>query len=292
MEVALPKLELQTTIPSPYITAPSSPKLFDDFSDGSLFSGGELGESRSSIPFKWEEKPGKPKLLLSDTCSTIIDDQEDELSISFAFAVDDHDHHQYSPGICGSLSLSAEELFDDGKIKPLKPPPRLQQQQHSTELSHDSLRHVSPITLSKRIFTRDGWSRRSYDFDPFEAAIVNARKHIKEEVVVGGGKSRTTTSFRKWRLKSLSSLFRSSSSEGSTGGVNSEQDSKNSSFRSTGSFGSVSSSVSSAAHEARSMMNRPGLERKSSSNSTLVYRGKLLGCLGINRPVRGLVKGS
>lgn len=87
-------------------SAPTSPSRMADFyRDFDEFSTSEngAGASPSSVPFGWKERMGKqesPKLSKDD--------------VDFAFSV------------CEDLeraSLSAEELFDGGKIRALKPPP-------------------------------------------------------------------------------------------------------------------------------------------------------------------------
>ncbi|XP_019054795.1 PREDICTED: uncharacterized protein LOC104606242 [Nelumbo nucifera] len=110
---------------SPYISAPSSPKRFGEFfnaptsptrataiyrgfNDFSITSGiGGGGGSSSVIPFDLEQKPGKSKS--SDT-------QNDDDDFTFDFS-----------GQLETTSLTADELFGGGVIKPLKLPPRLQQ---------------------------------------------------------------------------------------------------------------------------------------------------------------------
>ncbi|CAH9054189.1 unnamed protein product [Cuscuta europaea] len=107
---------------SPCATAPSTPKRFGDYcylsapaSPSHLYcdlydfsapqddSGGSSAAS-AAVPFSWEEKPGTPKSKM--LTSGGFDD--------FAFDVDE----------TASVS-AADELFDAGVIKSLKPPPRL-----------------------------------------------------------------------------------------------------------------------------------------------------------------------
>nr|GMD91450.1 Trafficking kinesin-binding protein like [Ipomoea batatas] len=88
-----------------YLSAPPSPshlsQLYRDFDD--FLIDDEEGKSAAEygVPFSWEEKPGKPK--------------KGEDVFDFAFDVGEE---------CETDSVSAEELFDGGMIKPLEPPPR------------------------------------------------------------------------------------------------------------------------------------------------------------------------
>ncbi|GMH06422.1 hypothetical protein Nepgr_008262 [Nepenthes gracilis] len=265
MENEPSKFDLQSNSPSAYITAPSSPKCADDFSDDSWVSGVELGESCSSVPFNWEEKPGRPKSFEASKTMEADDD--------FAFSINP------SPSESLNLSLFAEELFDDGKIKPLKPPPRLQL---GTELDDSVTRRISN-SESKRI-TRNAWWRRSCDFDPFEAAIENTRRSAAANAC-DGKCTAPSLSFRgckKWRLRDLLLLRSSSLSQGRLNG----EGSNHSSFRSTGSSGSVSSSVSASTREPEFVVNRDGSVSK--TQMPYNYRRRLLGCLGMSRTAHGL----
>ncbi|XP_057765946.1 uncharacterized protein LOC130986532 [Salvia miltiorrhiza] len=106
MEVLIPSQSAPSTprrLGDYYFSAPTSPshisQFYNDF-DGNLLS-------PAAVPFDWEEKPGTPK-----SSSSLVDNGDD-----FAFDVISQDWD--------TASLSAEELFDGGVIKPLKPPPRL-----------------------------------------------------------------------------------------------------------------------------------------------------------------------
>ncbi|KAH6816958.1 hypothetical protein C2S51_000561 [Perilla frutescens var. frutescens] len=131
MEVVIPShssdFDFNSARSSPHVSAPSTPRRFGDYYfsaptspthlsqfykdfDGLLLAGdyGDGGGLPSSVPFDWEEKPGTPKSFAAD--NNIAED--------FAFDV--------SQNWETTSTLSAEELFDGGVIKPLKPPPRLQ----------------------------------------------------------------------------------------------------------------------------------------------------------------------
>ncbi|XP_058190510.1 uncharacterized protein LOC131307828 [Rhododendron vialii] len=97
-------------IPSPSVnsdfhsaSAPTSPtRTFNTSPDGSGVT--TSASSPSTIPSRWELKPALPKP--QDNKSS---NHEDGDSFEFHFS--------------GQLQRTADELFDGGKIKPLKPPP-------------------------------------------------------------------------------------------------------------------------------------------------------------------------
>ncbi|KAF8377512.1 hypothetical protein HHK36_030894 [Tetracentron sinense] len=181
MEVAIPVpvpatgFNFDSTCSSPYISAPSSPKRIADFYFSAPTSPTRASEiyrdfndlsisHTSAIPFAWEEKPGKPKSIESR-------DNEEDFAFDFS-------------GKLERDSLSAEELFDGGKIRPLKPPPRLHlggdlDESAPRKSSVSSPR--SPISQGKKMF-RDAFSQRHRkDFDPFEAAIEETCKGAEQE---------------------------------------------------------------------------------------------------------------
>ncbi|OAY25425.1 uncharacterized protein LOC110604489 [Manihot esculenta] len=175
MEVVVPvppvDFNFDSTCSSPYMTAPSSPQRF-----GNLFSAPtspsrvstfyrELNDaslatnSSSSVPFDWEEKPGTPKSRngsrggnyssKNDHSLEDFDDDDGDDDFEFSFS-----------GQLDRTSLSADELFDGGKIRPLKPPP-----------GYDS----SVSTVSSPRSPRSRTSQKK-DFDPFQAAMEETRR--------------------------------------------------------------------------------------------------------------------
>ncbi|KAI3774746.1 hypothetical protein L1987_49308 [Smallanthus sonchifolius] len=154
-----------STSTSPYATAPSSPQ--------------------STIPFTWEEKPGIPK-------HNNLDNSEQE------YAETDSD---FAFGYLERHSISAaDELFDGGKIKPLKPPPRL-------HLSNDSPR--SP--KSPKLRFKEALSPRSkkHEFDPFSEALKQTsgeQTETDESYQPRGREPRTTKNTRCKVSRSLSPL--------------------------------------------------------------------------------------
>ncbi|KAJ8625096.1 hypothetical protein MRB53_033626 [Persea americana] len=332
MEVVIPvpatDFHFDSNSSSPYITAPSSPKRFGDFfyfsaptsptrisSIYNQFNSIETNttpSSPSSIPFDWEEKPGKPKSR----------DAEHDPESNYDFAFD------FSGQLDKPPLTAAEELFDHGKIRPLKPPPRLQ-------LGFGDEPRKSPVSSPKRIF-RNAFSPRSRkDVDPFAAAIEETRKGSDgargRERGPGVGSSspirrgtRSLSPFRvsdsnpksssassssslkggsrKWRLKDFL-LFRSASEGRATDkdplrkyallSKKGSEDAKNASFRSTDSSGSVSSSRrigTVSAHELHYTANR-AVSEEQKKKTFLPYRQGLLGCLGFNPSGSGLAKG-
>ncbi|XP_023534273.1 uncharacterized protein LOC111795878 [Cucurbita pepo subsp. pepo] len=182
---------------SHYLSAPTSPSHAFNF-----FSFDEDGDdvpigSPSAVPFGWEEKPGIPKSPKSS--GTDQDFEFDFTSQSFSKA-----------------SLSADELFDGGKIKPLKLPPGFQSKMWS------------PTPPRKAESGID---------DPFEAALMKETaldggttdqiSYISSQTALDGDdggslaapvKSKSAISFSKankrWRLRDF--LFRSASEGRST----------------------------------------------------------------------------
>ncbi|KAK9287552.1 hypothetical protein L1049_015973 [Liquidambar formosana] len=185
-----------STCSSPYMTAPSSPQRFGNFFLSAPTSPTRVSSfyrqlnnldrdisihnrAASAIPFGWEEKPGIPK---SSGASSVKDDDDDDDDFAFDFS-----------GQLERASLSAEELFDGGKIKPLKPPPRLQfgggggggeENDARTNSISSPKSPKSRISQGKKMF-REALSspKQRKDFDPFAAAIEETRRK--------GGKNET-----------------------------------------------------------------------------------------------------
>ncbi|XP_044510233.1 uncharacterized protein LOC123228834 [Mangifera indica] len=185
MEIMIPSVpamdfDFNSARSSPFLSAPTSPNRFGEY----LFTSAPTSPSRisqfygefdndehsSAVPFVWEEKPGTPKSQSPSRAMNTADDNEDDFAFSF----------------CGDMekeSLSAEELFDRGKIRPLKPPPRLQLDDFATQkiplLSPRSPR--SPISQGKKIIREIFSPRSKKDIDPFVAAIEKTRKQTENE---------------------------------------------------------------------------------------------------------------
>lgn len=175
-----------------FFSAPTSPsrmsEFYREFDTFSMVNGDRQSSIRSSsnlaIPFNWEEKPGTPKSPRGR--ETIInDDEEEEEELGDDFAFD------FSAAL-EKTSLSAEELFDGGKIKPLKPPPRLQVEndynnQKSPLLSSPRSPRSSPLLSQGKKIIRQAFSPRkknnkdNRDHDPFATAIESSTRNDKTE---------------------------------------------------------------------------------------------------------------
>lgn len=93
-----------------YFSAPTSPsRLSEIYRDFDHFSSTKSNGSPPRVPFDWEEKPGTPK----SSSKVVTANKDDDFAFDFSEELE-------------KASLSAEELFDGGKIRPLKPPPGLQ----------------------------------------------------------------------------------------------------------------------------------------------------------------------
>ncbi|KAL0432473.1 UNVERIFIED_CONTAM: hypothetical protein Slati_2581600 [Sesamum latifolium] len=142
-------------------TSPSQlsqfPEDFDDFFAAGNEDGGGVS---SAVPFDWEEKPGTPK-------SPVRVNNGDD----FAFDVS-RDWER-------SASLSAEELFDGGVIKPLTPPPRMQVLPQAAGVSESSLTSPRKSISQTRKIIQGAFSPRhksTKERDPFAIAAENAAK--------------------------------------------------------------------------------------------------------------------
>ncbi|KAM3710474.1 hypothetical protein ACB098_01G033500 [Castanea mollissima] len=176
---SLPHLSAPSTprrIGEYYFSAPSSPtRLSEFYQDLNEFSRmnesyERKGDVPSMVPFDWEEKPGTPKLPKGSSGT------KDEDAFAFDFSED-----------LEKASLSADELFDGGKIRPLKPPPRLQlgnkvneyTSQKSPLLSPRSPR--SPLSQGRKMVLGAFSPRRKKDTDPFAKAVENTRTQAGQE---------------------------------------------------------------------------------------------------------------
>ncbi|KAE8674741.1 hypothetical protein F3Y22_tig00111718pilonHSYRG00012 [Hibiscus syriacus] len=150
-----------------FFSAPTSParlsEFYREFDRFSMMGDRQCSRRSNSlaIPFDWEEKPGTPK-------SPRVE-EEDDFAFDFSEALE-------------KTSLSAEQLFDGGKIKPLKPPPRLQVEEYNQKnpLLSSPRSPKSPLSQGKK-FIREAFSpRKKKDRDPFETAIETSRNQTDE----------------------------------------------------------------------------------------------------------------
>ncbi|KAL6912090.1 hypothetical protein ACP4OV_000895 [Aristida adscensionis] len=116
----------------------------------------------STVPFEWEEKPGKPKPEFAAAAAAADGGEADDSDFDFGVLLDKAAQAQEL--------TTADELFDEGKIRPLKPPPRLL----DGGSVGSSPRSARSAMWSPRLRSRVGAG--SADFDPFAAALAKAAK--------------------------------------------------------------------------------------------------------------------
>ncbi|KAG2703567.1 hypothetical protein I3760_06G144500 [Carya illinoinensis] len=192
MEVVVPlppaDFNFDSGCSSPYMTAPSSPQRFGNFffsaptspSRASAFYG-DLNNlslqdmiarnSASSVPLNSEERPGILKSKATDN-GEINNGNDGGEDFEFNFS-----------GQLERTSLSADELFDGGKIKPLKPLP-VRLQVGTKVLSPRSPR--SRISQAKRIVQEAQSPSEQNHFDPFAATTEEPRKKGEPNQRQGG----------------------------------------------------------------------------------------------------------
>ncbi|EYU36283.1 hypothetical protein MIMGU_mgv1a012569mg [Erythranthe guttata] len=145
-----------------YFSAPTSPshlsEFYKDF-DHFFSNDGGGAVATSAVPFDWEEKPGTPK---SPVRINSGDDFVFDVSRDWETA-----------------SLSAEELFDGGVIKPLKPPPRLQLPPAARRVVGEGGASPGRKSISQTRKMIQGafsprHSRKNIEIDPFAVAARNA----------------------------------------------------------------------------------------------------------------------
>ncbi|CAK7347593.1 unnamed protein product [Dovyalis caffra] len=199
LEVAVPApgmdFDFNEARPLPFLSAPSTPKRFGDYTLSAPTSPSRVAEFYSyfdslvddsneettGVPFRWEERPGTPKSPRATTNSN----NEDDFAFDFSAKLEEK-------------SLSADELFDGGKIRPLKLPPARLQAEDSTQRSPRSSPR-SPIQKGKTMIREVFSPRKKKDSDPFATAVEKTRKRTENER--GRGRERdsglTSSSSRK-----------------------------------------------------------------------------------------------
>ncbi|KAH7846726.1 hypothetical protein Vadar_017409 [Vaccinium darrowii] len=157
---------------TPYLSAPSTPKnRFGDYFFSAPTSPRRISEfykefddvsltrrSVAAVPFDWEEKPGTPKSTQPNTTSEDGDD--------FAFDVSEETEK--------SRILPAEELFDCGKIRPLKPPPQIKLR---SETGDSQIWRRSPVSDGRGVFS----PRKKKEFDPVGKGVADVEKRAEKE---------------------------------------------------------------------------------------------------------------
>uniref|UniRef100_A0A7N0T0W7 Calmodulin-binding protein n=1 Tax=Kalanchoe fedtschenkoi TaxID=63787 RepID=A0A7N0T0W7_KALFE len=135
-----------------HFSAPASPTAAELTHNPSLKDADFTFLSASSVPFQWEASPGVAKAR-----AEAGEDERGEFEFDFS-------------GRMARNSLCADELFDGGRIRPLKPPPGLQVGTESETGLSNSLRfrttHSSPR----------GWRKQHAVADPFTKALEEARR--------------------------------------------------------------------------------------------------------------------
>ncbi|KAK8558597.1 hypothetical protein V6N13_098247 [Hibiscus sabdariffa] len=280
---------------SPYMTAPSSPQRFGT----SFFFSAPTSPTRASsfaaaVPFEWEEKPGIPKRNGGGG----FDDFEFEFS-----------------GQLERISLSAEELFDGGMVRPLNDFDPFETAMGKSLYSRTLVDPKSIQSAEARPRGRDRSSgcsssapsssnkyncvhKKSRSLSPFR--VSNDTTTTFEQETHSNPKSYVSSilsaiSFskanRKWKLKDLL-LFRSASEGRATShdsfrkyaalSKKDAEDVNNLSFRSTESVGSSSRRRGRvSAHELHYTANR-AMSEEMRRKTFLPYKQGLLGCLGFN----------
>uniref|UniRef100_A0A0D9WN85 Uncharacterized protein n=1 Tax=Leersia perrieri TaxID=77586 RepID=A0A0D9WN85_9ORYZ len=208
----------------------------DDDDDEGFHPRASYAANASSVPFDWEERPGTPKAGLAgggggaavwdDTefeFGTVVDKAAPEERLTTADEL--FEKGRIRP-LKAPLPKTADEVSDKGKIRPLKPPPGL--------LDGGSVASSprSPMTRGGGLRSPRRRSRVSsgVDFDPFAAALLEATK-APSPSPLGVGKEANgieakksddlfstrpaskSAGWRRWRLSDLL-LFRSSSEHG------------------------------------------------------------------------------
>uniref|UniRef100_A0A0D9VLC3 Uncharacterized protein n=1 Tax=Leersia perrieri TaxID=77586 RepID=A0A0D9VLC3_9ORYZ len=133
----------------------------DDFQPRASYS-----TATSTVPFDWEEKPGKPKNAPATATAANAEAEADEAEFDFGVLLD--------KSVQVPELTAADELFDEGKIRPLKPPPGLLDGGGgSVASSPRSPMSKSPIWSPRR----RGLIGSGADFDPFAAALAKSTKN-------------------------------------------------------------------------------------------------------------------
>ncbi|KAK8506559.1 hypothetical protein V6N12_073514 [Hibiscus sabdariffa] len=182
-----------------FFSAPTSPaRLFEFYGEFDRYDReSSMGSSPLAIPFDWEEKPGAPKSPRSTRNDVVAGGGDD---FAFDFSVD-----------LEKASRSAEELFDGGRIKPLKPPPRLKVDVYNQKspLLSSPKSPKSPFSQGKKII-REAFSPRNQkdDRDPFATAIETSRNNAGhgrgrervQDLTLRNSSRRTTRSLSPYRI--------------------------------------------------------------------------------------------
>lgn len=167
MEVMVPSatdFNFDSTASTPYVSAPSSPKRFggDPFDYYYHYTSAPTSPSRvaaifasSSVPLDWDHKPNSSPPA------------DDDFAFDFS--------GQLEKGLPMPDLTDADVLFEKGKIRPLKPPPRL----------YNPSSDAASTPRSPKSPARRRWSPRTptgnKEIDPFTAAMVETTRERGRE---------------------------------------------------------------------------------------------------------------
>ncbi|XP_010467320.1 PREDICTED: uncharacterized protein LOC104747391 [Camelina sativa] len=302
--VAAAELNFDSTTSSPYITAPSSPTRFGN--NNVFFFSAPTSPSpstSSNIPFDWDDQPRTPKKRSAS-------DFEDDFEFNFS-------------GQLAKTSFSAaDELFDGGKIRPLRQPltppfssPR--SRDPDIEISDGQQDRGRDRSLGSSSSRYDRKGSRSTSPLRVSDIMVDEEEEVQSTKMVASNTSNQKSSvflsailypgraYKKWKLKDLL-LFRSASDGRPVPTKDSlkrydiltkreAEDVRSSSIRSRE---SCDSSVSMSrrrngavvsAHEMHYTENR-AVSEELKRKTFLPYKQGWLGCLGFNPTVHEIAR--
>lgn len=321
IEVIMPS---QSTIAFPLFTAPSSPARIQDYYFSTPASPGQISQFYrefdeflinnsmvsdvrrnsvcSSVPFDWEEKPGVPKSVAKMNMNIYEDD--------FAFDVSQE---------MDAASLSADELFDGGVIRPhfcseKSPRPHKSAESEirgrdrsvstlsSSRSGHRSTRSLSPMRVSEYPWEEEHRLEQKNHQKTSKKPSSNSKPSLTSSV--SALSSSSLKGFKKWKLKDFF-LFRSASEGRASTKADpikkyaslfkKNDDVKSSSFRSIDNNPGTSTSRSKrkgpvSAHELHYTMNR-AVSEDMKKKTFLPYKQGILGRLAFNPAVNAIANG-
>ncbi|XP_006649066.1 uncharacterized protein LOC102711048 [Oryza brachyantha] len=280
----------------------------DDFQPRASYS-----TAASTVPFDWEEKPGKPKTELACAAASAANGEVDDADFDFGVLLDKN--------VQVAELTTADELFDEGKIRPLKPPPGL--------LDGGSVASSprSPISKSSMWSPRlRGLVGSGADFDPFAAALAKAAKgpsplgagakdaadagtassprkpdpvsvsvtsprSIPPVTMINGGR-------KKWRLSDMLLFRRSAAKARATGNISKEPVFKYSPVQQLGSGTPVKKATAAEPVAANGDVSAGKHKKQSKKVAAAVedgmaspHRHSVMGCAGLNPGLHRLAKG-
>ncbi|KAL4272725.1 hypothetical protein GQ457_13G007390 [Hibiscus cannabinus] len=305
---------------SPYITAPSSPQRcggnlllftaptspchdsYGDFNDVSHVAG-----SSPAVPFEREPKQSAPKRKGFDGRNQSNDDNDDDFEFNFS-------------GQMERTSLSADELFDCGKIKPLEPQPSVFQPSEENHRQpppkQRGRERKSGVSFSSSPSSTPSGYNYNYIHKKSRSLSPSSSLHSQCENPIVFSTNRNPKSYvssifsaisfqkgnKKWKLRDWL-LFRSASESRATsinepfrkysvlGRKEAADDVKNASFRSSElAASSRRRAPSVSAHELHYTANRAVTEEMR-RKTFLPYKRGLLGCLGFNPGLHEISRG-